>query len=400
MYFLKRIHGNHLQNPAKTLLDSMNFLQTCHHQVGADCDPDLSLNCVFRAPIKRLDTQVLFDPLEEQFDPPPGLINECYGKGWSRKVVGEKDQIFSGFGIAKVDAPQFSFVFFLGDRAAEPDGLITDQTGVFGNRTRFANMETEVAFCPDHKEGPLRIETFQTRVIKVAAIHYINATGFNCDMVKKVHIMNGPLANPYKHRDRAGYGHLRMNLDSRFCRTEVSPREPFKAQVNCRRINGVDHLVEVDFFVIGGIQTLGLPYQNFSDFSVDFPTAVFIGVGNISPRDIPPDAHGITLGVTVEAGFDVTQTFTESELGEDHGQELITGAEVAAWPWHRVFGNASSELFRIQNISDLGEDQTSIIHALMRTCLNSGLQIFSNRGQGLMAITLCFSNACTNKMAA
>jgi hypothetical protein len=56
-------------------------------------------------------------------------------------------------------------------------------------------------------------------------------------------------------------------------------------------------------------------------------------------------------------------------------------------------------LFGVQNISDLREDQASMVHSLMRICLNKEWQIFSNRGQGFVVITFCFSTGCINRMA-
>lgn len=400
MDFLKGIHGDNLQDPAETLLDSVNFLQTSDHQVGADRDPDLGFYRVFRAPVECLDPKILLDPFEEQFDAPACLVNARNGKGWSSEVVGEKDEILAGFGIAEMDSAQFSCVFGFGDKSAEPDRLIADQTGIFFDRTRFADMKAEISFCTDHEESTLGCKALQAVVIEVATVHDIDATRLDHDLIKEVDIVNVSFANPYKYRDRAGDGHLRVDLDSGLRRPEVGPWEPLKAQVDGCRINGVDHFLEVELVVVRRIQSLSLTYQNLRYFREDLPAAVFIGVGNIGPGYVASDAHGITLTVAIQARFNVAQTLPESELGEDHTQELIAGAETTTWSGHRVFGKASAELFRVQNISDLGEDQSSMIHPLLRICLNKGWQFFSNRGQGFSVITSCFSDSCINRMAA
>ena len=45
-------------------------LDSCDYQIGADCHPEMGLDCVLRIAPQRLDDDVLLDPLEEDLDLP------------------------------------------------------------------------------------------------------------------------------------------------------------------------------------------------------------------------------------------------------------------------------------------------------------------------------------------
>jgi|TARA_B100001971_G_C17641899_1_gene263786 hypothetical protein len=58
--------------------------------VDADGDPDLCLHSVGRSAEEGLDSEVLFDPFEEQFHLPAALVKVRYGECRKCEVVGEK----------------------------------------------------------------------------------------------------------------------------------------------------------------------------------------------------------------------------------------------------------------------------------------------------------------------
>ena len=58
--------------------------------VSADRNPDLRLDRVPGGSVKRLDPQMLFDPLEEQLDLPALAIQLRHQLGFEREVVRQK----------------------------------------------------------------------------------------------------------------------------------------------------------------------------------------------------------------------------------------------------------------------------------------------------------------------
>jgi len=66
------------------------FLGNGDQHVSADCNPDLRLDRVLVGAIKRLDSQVLLDPFEKQFDLPALAVQVCNQLGLESEVVGQK----------------------------------------------------------------------------------------------------------------------------------------------------------------------------------------------------------------------------------------------------------------------------------------------------------------------
>src|SRR5262245_37486485 len=60
--------------------------------VHADRDPDLGFYCIGASAIESLDSQMLFDPPEEQFDLPATLIELGNGQRRQLEVVRKKDE--------------------------------------------------------------------------------------------------------------------------------------------------------------------------------------------------------------------------------------------------------------------------------------------------------------------
>ena len=52
------------------------------------------------------DAEVLFNPLEKQFNLPAPLVQRRDCQGGQRKMVGQKDKSFAGFRIDETDAAQ------------------------------------------------------------------------------------------------------------------------------------------------------------------------------------------------------------------------------------------------------------------------------------------------------
>ena len=68
------------------------LLQDGKQQVYDHCYPYLGLYCIWAGPIKGLDSEILFDPLKEQFDFPASLVegSDCFGG--KHKAVGQENQ--------------------------------------------------------------------------------------------------------------------------------------------------------------------------------------------------------------------------------------------------------------------------------------------------------------------
>ena len=74
-----------------------------HQHVDRHGNPDLGLHSVLAGPVEGLDSEVLLDPLEEQFHLPSRFVDLCDGDCRKREVVGEELESLPCFHVEIAD---------------------------------------------------------------------------------------------------------------------------------------------------------------------------------------------------------------------------------------------------------------------------------------------------------
>lgn len=141
-------------------IDSKFFLEDSHEQVNTHGNPDLCPDGVGRVSIKGFDAKMLFDPLEEPFDPPTATVKFRDGECWQREVVRQEDEPFVAFGVEVMHSPQLAGVPYRCFDTGQDDRLIAAQPGLFVDRMRLQTTVVEVAFakrCP-RKERQAQVD--------------------------------------------------------------------------------------------------------------------------------------------------------------------------------------------------------------------------------------------------
>ena len=72
--FLEQRHAEDLQDFVQLMFQLQVLANDSHQHIDENRNPDLRLHRVRRRPIKRLDAQVLLDPLKEQLNLPPTFV--------------------------------------------------------------------------------------------------------------------------------------------------------------------------------------------------------------------------------------------------------------------------------------------------------------------------------------
>lgn len=366
----------------------MNFIETGYHEVNADSYPDLGAHCVLAGAEESFDSQVLFDPFEEEFYLPATLVNGCDGQGGKIEVVGEKDQSLSALGIDVTDTSQSLRVAEFPFSGAQPDRLVAAQSGCLVDRSGLQDVESRVALGSNHEVCLGLLDSEQTGEVEIAAVDYINTARLESDLIQEMHIVNRSICNAHEHRDWAGQVDLSVQLDRSFGSAEVCPRKHRQAKVDGRGIDRINHLFEVQPVGVLGIQSASLANENLPECFVNTPVPMFVRVGQIGPGDVPANPHGVEMGATPEAGFDVPKALPKSDLGESHRQKLIAGGHASAASLHWMELHTALELLAVQQIENLSENQTSGVHPLLR--MNS-----ANNRQRVQMRDMPFSSLAT-----
>jgi len=82
------------------------------HQIGANSHPNVDFDGVFRCAPQRLYLQILFYPLEEEFDLPAIFVEQGNVLCRYVEVVGQKDKREFLFAVVELDPPQFFGIAF------------------------------------------------------------------------------------------------------------------------------------------------------------------------------------------------------------------------------------------------------------------------------------------------
>ena len=344
----------------------MHLIETGHHQVDADCDPDLSSHRVLGSAEKCFDAQVLFDPLEEQFDLPATFVNGWNGLCWQIEVVCQEDQALSSFGIKEADTSKFFWVVSLAFVSAQSNGLITSQTAGLVDWSRLTQAESHVTFCSDDKVGVGIFDSKESGKVKVSAVEYIDTSSFKEHLVHEVNVMNRSLCNLHENWDRTSQVNLSVEFNRGFSPTEMSPGKHRQAQINRGGIDGINHLVDVESVGVFAIKSPRLANQNLSECFVNTPVTVLVRISEISSCDVASDTHRVEMGTSSQAGFNISKALSESDLSKSHSEKLISGSHAFACTRHRILFDAALKLFPIQKIDDLRENETTRVHSLLR----------------------------------
>ena len=142
-----------LEEFVEAVLEPELLLEDGHQHVHTDRGPDLGLHRIHGGAVERLDPQVLLDPLEEEFDLPPALVELGDLERREREVVRQEHEPPLRVEIDVGDAPQGRGVQHGRLGAAEHDGLVAAQPGGLVDRPRGAPHIGEPALPADHEVG-------------------------------------------------------------------------------------------------------------------------------------------------------------------------------------------------------------------------------------------------------
>src|SRR5699024_11005588 len=133
---------------------------------------------VFGGAVKRLDPQVLFDPLEEQLDPgsgpgqvlPAQAIQMANGQCGQPEMVGQGHQLLAGLGFPKSNPTQSLGIVLPSVMPDQTDGLIAAQTGGLVDDHAAAASKPHVGLGSGNEKRPSLVQACQTSEVDKAAI--------------------------------------------------------------------------------------------------------------------------------------------------------------------------------------------------------------------------------------
>ena len=189
----------------------------------------MSLDCILGGAIETLDTQMLFDPFEEQLDLPATTIKIGNGQCGQIEIVGQKNQMPVVHGIVELDAAQVLRVILASFGCGQHNGLIAAQAGTLVHGARANAAKEQIGFATDDKERLRLMQREPAGEIGEAPIHDVKAARFGDQDVEHIDFVHLAVGDVDECRDVAAQVEQCMHLDGGLGGTEVCPRKDAQA---------------------------------------------------------------------------------------------------------------------------------------------------------------------------
>ena len=151
------------------------------------------------------------------------------------------------------------------------------------------------------------------------------------------------------------------------------PLEQAQTQIDGAGVQRIDRVVQIDAQRIVGVEFARTPNQQGSQVRPDTPIARLVGVGQRGALDRRAKTHRVQLArIGRQAGLDIAQALSPSQLREGHGAELFgtrqrSHTRVASMALHDA-----REAGPWNELHDLSKQGLADVHALPQRQSSSG----------------------------
>src|SRR5689334_25080224 len=167
-----------------------SFFENGNQKVHRNSGPDLDPYRVLGSAVEGLDSQMLVDPFEKQFDLPTTAIELSNGQCRFGEVVGQKDQSLAGQRIAKTNASQSLRIVLAWVETARDHGLVETQTDALVHRAGVTAPGVEVLPGPRDKERPAQVQAIKPGKVQIASVDNVESSGLVDQIVENVDFVN------------------------------------------------------------------------------------------------------------------------------------------------------------------------------------------------------------------
>lgn len=202
--------------------------------------------------------------------------------------------------------------------------------------------------CPDKQARVNRcpVDLVETGKIEISALHdVLDGPKLDEQLVEDVDIVDFSRSDDHDGRNISMQIQKSMEFDRPLAFPELGPREKSQTEVDSRRIQGVNRLIQFDAKGIGGVKLSGFLDEDLSEVCINPPISGLIGMSKGIAGDLPPDAQMVKSGLGCpQADLDISQAFAISKLGECHAEKLVPARETDHFAIAVVLIDAFSEL--------------------------------------------------------
>ena len=362
-HLLKRMNTQKLKSSVESTRELELLVKDGNHEVNGDRNPDLGLHCIGTGAEVVFDTQVAFDPFEEEFDLPTALVDLCHGESGDLQVVGEEDEMLGRLCIEVAHSAQrIGEVGCCFGKRRRAD-LIAENTLQAISWHRIVPGEAEVALGTSDEECSGQNDPSKTSEIHVGTIHHIEGTGFEDQVVEPVNIGVAGCCDVDAGRNRPAQIELGMHLDPGFGAPKISPWEEAEGEIDRGGIQSVNRVLQFQSEILSDVETTGLAHESLGQVFPEPPVPLFVGIGQGGLGNLLPKTEMVErFAPCVETSGDVAQSFSPRQLCKGHADQLLPTPKMPNLALRFVALDQSGKRLAIYQIEDLGEDVAARVH--------------------------------------
>jgi hypothetical protein len=228
-----------------------------------------------------------------------------------------------------------------------------------------------------------------------SALEHVEGARFRNEQVENRGVVDLARGDPDEARDIAAQVEQRVYLHRRLPGGVARPGKQRHAQIDQRRIQRIDGIVQIDCQGFVRVQRPRGVDQSLRQLRVDAPIALLVGLGKGAARNAPTQAQVIELGrLAAQTGFDVAQALAMRELREGHAQELIDAGEALDVSLAAILRHQSAKSLPRHVLHQLSEHQSAGVHGGSQSWKKPKLRASrsSNRGHSKKASCACLIN--------
>jgi len=362
-HLLKGMNAQKLESSVEFSGELKLLVKDGNHEVNGHRDPDLGLHRVGTGPEVMFDTQVAFDPFEEEFDLPSRLVDLCHGESVDLQVVGEEDEMLGRLCIEVAHSAQRIREVGRCFGKRRRSDLIAENTVQAIPRERAMTGEAEVALGSSDEEGSGKSDPSKTSKIHVGAIHHIEGSRFEDQIVEPVNIGLAGSRNVDAGRDRPPEIELSVHLHPGLGASEIGPWEETQREIDRGGIQSINRVLQFQSEIFACVENARLAHESLGEIfpESEVPLLVGIGQGGLG-NSLWKTKMVESFAPCIETGGDIAQSFPPGQLRKGHADQLLSTPKMPNLALRVVALNQPGKRLAIYQIEDLGEDVAARVH--------------------------------------
>ena len=330
-------------------------LQVLEQEQGNERGPDLNLQSVGAGADERLDAQVLFERLEEQFDLPALAVDGGDGGGGKAAMIGEKHQGALLRFVPNLDTAQEQIALAAAGQLVQEDDFIALDGAALRPGAAFHNAVIGIVLHARDEVDAVGIERGEPGVVGIATVEDHDGAGIETQRAGDAAFMHAAFGDEGETGQQALMIEQQMQLHGALGAPILCPVEDAGAEFDQGGVQAQQFVLEAEAMRAGSFVAAAQQLIKHGTVQLPRPMLIGIGQGGALGRIGQPQVPQLAFAGGQSAA-NLAQGLRPPQVTEQHGQELAPATEPASVALGPVLGDRLLELLAGKQLQHLAEN--------------------------------------------